>query len=62
MDTIRIESIHDAPWPFDGGRLLAPWSERVRFGMMKNGYHGGAAGRTTDRPAARQSKAALDVA
>ena len=25
-----------------GGRLLAPWSERVRFGMKKNGYHGGA--------------------
>ena len=23
-------------------RLLAPWSERVRFGMKKNGYHGGA--------------------
>ena len=22
--------------------LLAPWSERVRFGMKKNGYHGGA--------------------
>ena len=27
----------------EGGRLLAPWSERVRFGMKKNGYHGGAA-------------------
>ena len=26
-----------------GGRLLAPWSERVRFGIKKNGYHGGAA-------------------
>ena len=26
----------------EGGRLLAPWSERVRFGMKKNGYHGGA--------------------
>lgn len=26
----------------DGNRLLAPWSERVRFGMKKNGYHGGA--------------------
>ena len=26
-----------------GRRLLAPWSERVRFGMKKNGYHGGAA-------------------
>ena len=25
-----------------GRRLLAPWSERVRFGMKKNGYHGGA--------------------
>ena len=26
----------------ESGRLLAPWSERVRFGMKKNGYHGGA--------------------
>ena len=26
-----------------GHRLLAPWSDRVRFGMKKNGYHGGAA-------------------
>lgn len=25
-----------------GQRLLAPWSERVRFAMKKNGYHGGA--------------------
>jgi hypothetical protein len=25
-----------------GGRLVAPWSERLRFGMKKNGYHGGA--------------------
>lgn len=24
-------------------RLIAPWSERVRFGTKKNGYHGGAA-------------------
>ncbi len=26
----------------EGNRMLAPWSERVRFGMKKNGYHGGA--------------------
>ena len=26
----------------EGRRLLAPWSERVRFGIKKNGYHGGA--------------------
>ena len=26
----------------EGRRLLAPWSERVRFSMKKNGYHGGA--------------------
>jgi hypothetical protein len=25
-----------------GQRLFAPWSERVRFGNKKNGYHGGA--------------------
>jgi len=24
-----------------GGRLIAPWSERIRFGSKKNGYHGG---------------------
>jgi hypothetical protein len=25
----------------DGHKLIAPWSERVRFGVKKNGYHGG---------------------
>lgn len=25
-----------------GPRVIAPWSERVRYGMKKNGYHGGA--------------------
>lgn len=25
----------------EGHRLIAPWSERVRYSMMKNGYHGG---------------------
>lgn len=25
----------------EGHRLIAPWSERVRYGSMKNGYHGG---------------------
>lgn len=25
----------------EGHRLIAPWSERVRYGMAKNGYHGG---------------------
>jgi hypothetical protein len=25
----------------EGQRLIAPWSERVRYGGMKNGYHGG---------------------
>lgn len=24
-----------------GGRLIAPWSERIRYGVKKNGYHGG---------------------
>lgn len=24
-----------------GGRLIAPWSERIRYGGKKNGYHGG---------------------
>jgi hypothetical protein len=24
-----------------GNRLIAPWSERVRYGIKKNGYHGG---------------------
>ncbi|MCA9081962.1 MAG: BREX-2 system phosphatase PglZ, partial [Planctomycetaceae bacterium] len=24
-----------------GSRLIAPWSERVRYGIKKNGYHGG---------------------
>jgi len=25
----------------EGRRLIAPWTERVRYGGMKNGYHGG---------------------
>ena len=26
----------------EGGRVVVPWSERVRYGSKKNGYHGGA--------------------
>lgn len=26
-----------------GNRVIAPWSERVRYGIKQNGYHGGAA-------------------
>jgi len=26
----------------DGGRVVMPWSERLRYGAKKNGYHGGA--------------------
>lgn len=26
----------------DGGRVIVPWSERIRYGAKKNGYHGGA--------------------
>ncbi len=26
----------------DGGRVVVPWSERLRYGSKKNGYHGGA--------------------
>jgi hypothetical protein len=26
----------------DGGRVVVPWSERIRYGSKKNGYHGGA--------------------
>jgi hypothetical protein len=26
----------------DGGRIVVPWSERLRYGSKKNGYHGGA--------------------
>ena len=25
----------------DGGRVVVPWSERLRYGPKKNGYHGG---------------------
>jgi hypothetical protein len=25
----------------NGGRVIVPWSERTRYGMRKNGYHGG---------------------
>ncbi len=26
----------------EGGRVIVPWSERIRYGIKKNGYHGGA--------------------
>ncbi len=26
----------------EGGRIVVPWSERLRYGAKKNGYHGGA--------------------
>ena len=26
----------------DGGQVVVPWSERLRYGAKKNGYHGGA--------------------
>lgn len=26
----------------DGGKVVVPWSERLRYGTKKNGYHGGA--------------------
>lgn len=26
----------------EGGRVIVPWSERLRYGPKKNGYHGGA--------------------
>jgi len=26
----------------DGGRVVLPWTERVRYGAKRNGYHGGA--------------------
>ncbi|MFQ5473794.1 MAG: BREX-2 system phosphatase PglZ, partial [Dehalococcoidia bacterium] len=26
----------------DGGKVIVPWSERIRYGAKKNGYHGGA--------------------
>ena len=33
-------------WPgrvlLGGGRIIAPWSERVRYAGKRNGYHGGA--------------------
>jgi hypothetical protein len=25
----------------EGGRVIVPWSERLRYGLKKNGYHGG---------------------
>ncbi len=25
----------------DNGRMIAPWSEKIRYGSKKNGYHGG---------------------
>lgn len=39
-DEIVIEGPRVAP--AFGGKVVAPWSERVRYGQKKNGYHGGA--------------------
>ncbi len=37
-DELRIEGMRVVA---DGNSLIAPWSEKVRFGVKKNGYHGG---------------------
>jgi hypothetical protein len=29
-------------WSHTGGRIVVPWSERLRYGGKKSGYHGGA--------------------
>jgi hypothetical protein len=37
-DEFRVAGSRVVP---DGHELIAPWSEKVRYGMKKNGYHGG---------------------
>jgi hypothetical protein len=43
-----------------GGRIIAPWSERIRYGAKRNGYHGGVAPQEVVVPLAVLSPA-LDV-
>lgn len=45
-----------------GGAIIAPWSEAVRYGGKKNGYHGGAAPAEVVVPLAVLAPAGLDVA
>lgn len=42
-----------------GGRIIAPWSEHVRYGMKKNGYHGGLTPQEVVVPAVILSAASL---
>jgi hypothetical protein len=37
-DEFRVAGSRVVP---DGHELIAPWSEKVRYGIKKNGYHGG---------------------
>lgn len=39
-DEIVVEGPRVAP--AFGGKVVVPWSEKVRYGLKKNGYHGGA--------------------
>ena len=39
-DEFRVAGSRVVP---DGHELIAPWSEKVRYGIKKNGYHGGLA-------------------
>ena len=39
--------------PAESHRLIAPWSERVRYSVKKNGYHGGVTHAGDGRPRRR---------
>ncbi|MCK6556374.1 BREX-2 system phosphatase PglZ [Candidatus Binatia bacterium] len=44
-----------------GPRVIAPWSERVRYGAKKNGYHGGASPQEVVVPLAVLAPASVSI-
>ncbi|MFD2082893.1 PglZ domain-containing protein [Actinopolymorpha cephalotaxi] len=44
-----------------GGRVVAPWNEKLRYAKQRNGYHGGASAQEVVIPLALLARTALDV-
>lgn len=44
-----------------GGKVVLPWTERLRYGLKKNGYHGGATPQEVVVPLAVLTKPSIEV-
>ncbi len=47
--------------PPTGGKVVLPWTERLRYGLKKNGYHGGATPQEVVVPLAVLTKPSIEV-